>query len=204
MAFPWMAAATIGSAAFGFLGASNQNDENWARSQAQMDFQEYMSSTAYQRSMDDMRAAGLNPMLAYKQGGAGGGAGTNIPAVNEVAPALSSAMQTRRLGQELKTMAAQRENLRADTVLKSTQNYKEQTQGDLNRAADVNAQMNARLTQANIDIRRLDLHSARAVSERAKTLEVFNKSNIGRGMTAIGEALRTLNPLSRRLPTPPR
>lgn len=72
-------AAAVGSAASGGLmdiWATNKNNKAAKHAaEAQRGWEGYMSNTAHQREVDDLRAAGLNPILS-----ATGGSGASTPA----------------------------------------------------------------------------------------------------------------------------
>lgn len=64
----------------GGMGQYMANREARAASARQMQFQERMSGTAYERAVKDMKKAGLNPILAYTQGSASSPSGsTYVP-----------------------------------------------------------------------------------------------------------------------------
>jgi len=83
--------AGLGGSVSSALGAQDMNRQNISLSREQMEFQERMSNTQYQRAMTDMKTAGLNPILAYKQGGAGTPSGSMAQVQNVGAAAAEGA-----------------------------------------------------------------------------------------------------------------
>lgn len=123
-----MVGASIGGAFDAQAGASKANDANKNMAREQMAFQERMSSSAHQRQVADLKAAGLNPILSANTG-ASSPSGSMATMQNEeaqtvqaVQAAASTALQNKRLQQDLKNLKAQEKQIQTQTQKTKTEN----------------------------------------------------------------------------------
>jgi hypothetical protein len=89
-----MGGASIGSGLIGASSARSTNKKQIALSREQMAFQERMSNTAYQRAMEDLKQAGINPIMVSKLGGASTPTGAMATIQDPGAKGIQASLQT--------------------------------------------------------------------------------------------------------------
>lgn len=127
----------LASGALGLVGGAMQNsaaaaaaDKQMAfqdrSNERQMAFQKESAQNSYRWAMDDMARSGLNPILAYKQGGASAlsgasSAGSSYTPQNVGSAAVSAASTGAASALAASRNQAELANIAADTALKGSQ-----------------------------------------------------------------------------------
>ena len=144
---------SIGAGAMASSAQDNANEMNREQAEKNREFQAYMSNTAYQRAATDMKYAGINPIMAYSQGGASSPSGSTAQMIaadgmaEGIKGAAGSAMQAAALNKEM-------EQKDATIELNKAQADVAKTQVDLNESSALSIQKD--INRKTVENRMLD------------------------------------------------
>ena len=170
----------------GAQGAKDQNEESAWQAKLQRDFnsaeaakqrewQEKMRSTGYQTAMADLKAAGLNPMLAYSQGPAAmpTGATASANTLPQVSNKVQAALSANATAAQIANTNASTEKTKADTAVSNATAKQVEAQTALTTNSAENMKQTIERTTAEIDKTKQEVYLVRQQTSESTQRQVL-------------------------------
>ncbi|AXL15243.1 DNA pilot protein [Microviridae sp.] len=172
------AGTSLASGLLGKKGADKANKQAAQSVREQLAFQKESAQKSYQWAVGDMKKAGINPMLAYQQGGSSALSGANYTPQNAMGAGVNSAIAASRVTAELDNLTEQNKKIASDTQLNEA--LKKTAQADAALKVSTAQQVQTQTKLIAKDLGRAKVHSA------------ADDTLIGKGTNYLGRWLENL------------